>query len=452
MKKHDAYWIGFIVLVVIFFLVELNGLNHVDPGDEWVYFYMAKEVSSGSMPYKDFFFAHPPIQLVVLSITFLIFGFNLVALKLVPLLAVIGSSVFLFLIAKKQLGYKAAIVSCLLYMFSYRVLAEATYALGINLTVLFVMIGLWLVVNKGKYLIGGAIFGIAAMTGLYSAPIIVGVSAMVFLRSKKNFMKIVYGFVMSFATINVIFLLTAGSDYILGTYTYHFLKPAIEKSSGVFLEVIWKNLFIFSMAAIGLLYSLKKKLMLFTVAAILHILFLTIFLNTIFNFYFLLAFPFMAIIAANGVVTLHNKYKKKAMIVVIILTVTFAWHSYNNVYKLNSFDFVDFQSTSSLVDAVGNNKVIFGDDSTVPMVALYTGSTIWNDFIDTNDLVFRAGIEDINVLIESIKADSPDVILIRPLTGIGNIEEFQSFLFNECSQKGWIKDTYFGDLILFKCN
>ena len=452
MKKHDAYWIGFVVLVVIFFLVELNGLNHVDPGDEWVYFYMAKEVSQGSVAYKDFFFAHPPVQLIILSFVFLLFKFNLVALKLVPLLAVIGSAVFLFLIAKKQLGYKAAIVSCLLYMLSYRVLAEATYALGINLTVFFVMIGLWLVVNKGKYLAAGAVFGIAAMTGLYSAAVIASISAIVFIRSRKHFMKIVYGFLMSFAAINLAFLLTAGSDYILGTYTYHFLKPSIEKSSGVFVEVIWKNIFLFSMAAIGLLYSIKKKLMMFSVTAIAHIVFLTVFLNQIFNFYFLLAFPFLAIIGANGAVTLHNKYKKKAMIMVIIFIVIFAWHSYNNIHKLNSFDFVDFPSTGKLVEAVGDNKVIFGDDSSVPMIALYTDSTVWNSFIDTNDLVFRAGIEDVNVLIESIKTNPPDTILIRPLTGIGNIEEFQSFLFNECAQTSWIKDQYFGDFILFKCN
>ena len=68
--------------------IEFNGLNHIEGGDEHTYFYMGKLITEGVQPYTDFFVSRPPLQIYLISVIYKIFGFNLIALKLIPLLSV----------------------------------------------------------------------------------------------------------------------------------------------------------------------------------------------------------------------------------------------------------------------------------------------------------------------------------------------------------------------------
>lgn len=196
--------------LVLFTAIEARGLFHYDNVDENVYFYMGKLVSEGKMPYSDFFFAHPPLEIFVNAAIFKLFGFNLFLLKLVQLVSTLVSAFLVYKIAKKLgIGSAGEIFAPLLFLFSYRVMAEATYALGINLTTLFVVAGACFLLKK-KHLAGGLFLGLAAITGIYSAVPIFAIGLFMLLRDRKGFVKMALGFLAVFLSVNLLFILLAG--------------------------------------------------------------------------------------------------------------------------------------------------------------------------------------------------------------------------------------------------
>ena len=166
MKKNKAVWILALILLV-FFVVELKGLSHFDIGDENAYFYMGKLIVDGYLPYRDFFFAHPPLKLLVITPIMALFGFNLIMLKLVPLICTIVTAVFLFMLMRHKFESFSAVLTVVLFLFTKRVMLEATYFLGVNLTAMFVVIGLYFLAVKKRFL-SGVFYGVAAVSGLYS--------------------------------------------------------------------------------------------------------------------------------------------------------------------------------------------------------------------------------------------------------------------------------------------
>ena len=64
--------------------------------DENVYFYMGKVISDGGVPYKDFFYAHPPLHIYILAFLIKLFGVNIAALKFFSLFAIVVSAFFLY--------------------------------------------------------------------------------------------------------------------------------------------------------------------------------------------------------------------------------------------------------------------------------------------------------------------------------------------------------------------
>ena len=82
MNLTPKQWIPFLIVALVFIIIEAKGLTQVGPGDENVYFYMAKAVSEGQMPYRDFFYAHPPLHIFALATLIKIFGVNFPSLML----------------------------------------------------------------------------------------------------------------------------------------------------------------------------------------------------------------------------------------------------------------------------------------------------------------------------------------------------------------------------------
>ena len=99
------YYLLFVIGISVFVLIILRGLITPQPGDENVYYYMGKLVSEGKVPYRDFFYAHPPLHIYLIALIYKVFGFNIIILKLLPLIAILVSAKFIFCIAKNKFGY-----------------------------------------------------------------------------------------------------------------------------------------------------------------------------------------------------------------------------------------------------------------------------------------------------------------------------------------------------------
>jgi len=479
MKKPDAKkaWIIYSILIIIFFLAEMNGLDHYDTGDENVYFYMAKLVAEGKLPYRDFFFAHPPLHLFFVSVSYILFGFHLVTLKMVPLLAVIVSSFFLFRLMKERFSSVSALIAVFLFLFSFRVMLEATYFLGVNVTTMFMVIGFYFLFSKKNYFAGGVFFGLAGLTGLYSLPITATIMAYAFFDKiivhkgakslfQNDFTRMIIGFLISFILVNVLFIIIFGSSFIEQVYTYHFLKPeAAGRQFSVIFEVIRTNWIIFASSVLGVfsLAFFRKRKVLFVAALIslAYLVFLTQ-LSLIFNFYFVLLFPFLAVLGSRGLVGLYSFIVKRLHPGRVIRTIAIAipalfviWNVSADILYMNTFDFKDFEGINGVNEFIIRNTdsddYIFGDASIAPLIALYTGRELAFDMADTNDIVFLSGLGDLSGTLARIKSEDVSYVIIRPLEGIGAIPEAWTFLNENCETGTWLKDKYRGDFLVLQC-
>ena len=135
---------------------------------------MAKSITQGQMPYKDFFYAHPPLHIFVLSILIKIFGVNFFIFKSATLLSILIASFFLYKLCLELFQNKindknanlASIITIILFLFSFTTLFTATFSVGVELSVMLMMISFYLIFIK-KHFIGGIFAGLACLTNFY---------------------------------------------------------------------------------------------------------------------------------------------------------------------------------------------------------------------------------------------------------------------------------------------
>src|SRR4030067_424462 len=91
------------LLLLIFVGFFLFKLYHTIPriSDENLYFYLASLLARGILPYRDFFLAQMPGQILLYSIAMKIFGFNLTLFKLIPVVFSMGTAGILYLLFKE---------------------------------------------------------------------------------------------------------------------------------------------------------------------------------------------------------------------------------------------------------------------------------------------------------------------------------------------------------------
>jgi hypothetical protein len=222
---------GGLGLVVLFFLVLKSYSFHWQIGDENVYFYMAWATADhGALPYGDYFFAHPPLHLLPGIILLAFFGFGPVTARLIPVGATIVGAVFLFLLAKKHMGRVAAVATVFLYLTAFSLVRASTHWTGINLSVMWVVIGLW-AFYKERPLSSGVFMGLGVCTGAYVLPGAMMVGLLALLRSRRDGLRYLLGFGALWGLVNLVCLLIGGSRFIDGVYRYHVAKPKAPGAS-----------------------------------------------------------------------------------------------------------------------------------------------------------------------------------------------------------------------------
>ena len=207
-----------------FLLVKLQTLGPT-ASDENVYFYQAWMVSQGHIPYRDFFFAHPPLHLALPALTFKVFGFSLVLAKsLAPLLS-LGAGLCLWLTLK--IGNKpwVGLLGLFLFLFATATLKASTNLTGVNTTLFFFLAGM-LTLRKGKDLWAGCLLAGSISAGFYVIAPVLTLLLWEGIARQTRGRKLHLGFFATLFSIQGLFAWLGGKAFIEGVYTYHFLKPA----------------------------------------------------------------------------------------------------------------------------------------------------------------------------------------------------------------------------------
>ncbi len=459
-KASTAALLVLVLAIILFTAIEFRGLFHYDNSDENLYFYMSSLVSDGKLPYRDFFYAHPPLELAFGAVVFKLLGFSLFMLKLLPLTATIISALMVYLVAKRNFGEQAAVLAAAFFLSSYTIMLEATYFLGLNIAVMFLMLGFYFM-NR-KPLFAGIFFGLAGMTrilALIPAAVLIG---FLLLKNFKAFTRTVIGFAAVFGTANLALLLLS-PNFVVSVYKFHLLKPAVEgRTAELFLSFITTNALLIGAAAIAFL-AWNKKLLLFAGCAAAYLIALTQ-LSKIFSFYFVAAVPFLAIIAGANIDALLKKvnYQKLAVIAVAAVFIISMAYTANRLW---SFDFANFETAKEMAGFVRENSqpndTIFGDVTSASLVALFSGRKLANNIADTNELVYLSGVRNLSHELEMVKgsrngesskSNRAKFVITRPLYGIGSLEETQSFLERNCKPVKHYKDPYHADFLIHDCS
>ncbi len=211
-----------------FFILKSIGIRP-SRTDENIYFYMAQSLVHGKIPYKDFFFAHPPGHILFIA-PFFAFGFNLVVAKLIPVVASALSGLFLYLTFRRAGDRTAGAIAAFLFLYAYQVLMGSANLNGENLAVMFLALSV-LLAGRGNFVFSGIASGLALSCGLYSLAGVIAIGSAAYTLGKAR--RVGHLPAASF-WLGVVFVvavlfggawLIAGQGFWDGVFRYHMLKP-----------------------------------------------------------------------------------------------------------------------------------------------------------------------------------------------------------------------------------
>ena len=226
-------------VLLCYFVLKTNGMRYSST-DEGIYFYAARAWAEGIWPYHDFFFSHPPLHIAVPAALFALFGYSFTLAKSVSAVAVAISGLLVWRLGRRYLDPFVGVFAMGLFMLAAEVLKASTNLTGINLTTMWVMLGLWLLMKRKDFL-AGMILGAAACTGIYAAAAVLAMTILTAFAPRTEgtrvrrmyprvmslpVVQVILGFVIVFGTINLLGYLLAGDSFADGVYRYHFLKRA----------------------------------------------------------------------------------------------------------------------------------------------------------------------------------------------------------------------------------
>ncbi|MBI4438355.1 glycosyltransferase family 39 protein [Candidatus Woesearchaeota archaeon] len=437
-------------IIILFAAIELNGLNRYENSDENIYIYMSSLLAQGTLPYRDFFYAHPPLELIIGAAVLKAFGFSIFIIKLIPLLATIITAAYLYMYTKPHFGSSAALLSTAFFLTSYRTMLEATYFMGLDIAVMLLVAGLHSL-NR-KPISAGILFAAAGMTRLLVIIPAAAIIMLTFLAKPRNSLKAAATFITVFGAANLS-LAAIFPDYYGSVYKFHLMKPAIEGNSlETLIQFAQQNTLLITAALLSFLLWNRKNI-LFAITSAAYIIFVAS-LNRTFPFYLLAAIPLIAITAATATDALLKKmkYNKYAIIAVSAAFLLTAAYTANH---LLTFDFTNFETAEQIAayikEKTGETSTIYGDATTTPLVALLSGRKISGNIVDTNELTYLSGAKSLQQELKTVKEQGTEYIITRPLYGIGSLTEMQEFLKENCWLEKHYKDAQHGDFLVYGC-
>jgi hypothetical protein len=202
------------------FLVLKAYSIHATLTDDWIYAYLAQRTGEGVLPHRDFFFAHPPAHLLTLVPVMMVFDFSIGVVRAIPSLSAALAGLFLWAIVRREGGAIPALVTLVLFLFSYDVLRISSHVTGTNISLAYLSAGAWGLLRR-RWILSGVLLALASLTALYTLPVIAGLCLMTAWRRVPGWKRAAVSFAAVFLGLQLLIALPAPARYMEQVYLYH---------------------------------------------------------------------------------------------------------------------------------------------------------------------------------------------------------------------------------------
>ncbi|MFM8269540.1 MAG: ArnT family glycosyltransferase [Pseudomonadota bacterium] len=257
--KDTLSWFCFILILI--FIWGLKSFSfRWETGDEAIYLYMSwAALDHGALPYRDYFFAHPPLQLIWSIPFFATFGFNPIATKALPLVATSLIGLIIFLISKEKIGRVAAVTSAFLFFTAFSLLRSSTFWTGIHESVFWAVLGLWFFLHR-KPTWAGVSLALGVCTGVYILPSTCLLGVLFALNDRDQLKKYARSFLAVWGLNQAAGFILGGAEYFRSVYLFHFQKPEAKESAWKdTIQQFFSNFSLFWMGLIGFSIVLLER-------------------------------------------------------------------------------------------------------------------------------------------------------------------------------------------------
>jgi 4-amino-4-deoxy-L-arabinose transferase-like glycosyltransferase len=399
-----------LIILILVSVVARIFLLHPTFSDENFYFNVGKNILQGKIPYKDFFFAHPPLQVYTLALFFKIFGLSFSVGKILSLIASSLSVLLIYLILKELYNKKTGFLAAIIFLITPGFLAFSTHGYGMWESMFLVLLSVYLVIKK-KIPESAVVFAIAVFFRYLALIYLPFLILLVYLK-KQNFKK----FLVWFMLITFVFLLLMisifGSVYVNQTISFHlFSKVVMEGLTKLTWQYWGIGFFFFFLALTSAFIGFLKKdkiLLFFSIYPLIVDLFIFFGLKTIIYHYFLLSLPFIVMAAARCF--LVCKIKLVQIVIPIVLVLAIASNLQTLDFYLNPSHAERFYSIAEFIaSSTSEQDSIFGEPVITNYVSFATNRRISSNYLDSylRHLVFE-GEEKI---IQNLEKDKPKFII-----------------------------------------
>ena len=201
--------------------------------DENIYFYQAYVTSQGVLPYRDFFFAHPPLHLGIPALLFSIFGFSIGLAKAIAPLLALGTGLCLWWMLRERERQFMAVSALFLFLFAAATLKASSNLTGVNTTLFFFTVGMF-ALKASRMWLAGALLAMSLSAGFYMAAAVMAVLAWEGVATGKLRSRLNKSFLAVFGVIQGGCFLIGGENFLTSVYLYHFKKPLADTGKEVF--------------------------------------------------------------------------------------------------------------------------------------------------------------------------------------------------------------------------
>ncbi len=221
------------IAVSVFVLVKAT-IAIPSQADENVYAYAAHLLVRGEHAYADFFFAHPPVHLYLLGAIHTLGVSELVASRVLALLAALTVLAGIARTLRREVGSFAAVAAAMVCMFSYGFLHHTTYGHGIGVATALVTVAM--VALRARPRLAGVLLALAVLTRFVVVPAVASVLLVCLAEDRRLGRRAILMTSAVVAATTAASVLLWGERFWQPVVVYHVLKPALSGSP------LWRHL------------------------------------------------------------------------------------------------------------------------------------------------------------------------------------------------------------------